>query len=106
MWYIKQAPDATGNHGNPQGNSFNGSVALSDIMLGDYIETMGFAILTVSKGVVTAVRVNQGALDNYLSTVSPEPTPPDDPYEALRESITALEEAVCEIDTMISTPSV
>ena len=62
MYYIKtQGP----NHGNPTSAPFPNSVSLSDTLLMDYINTKGFCTLTVQDGAVTALVVDQEALDAY-----------------------------------------
>lgn len=62
MYYINtQGP----NHGNPTSTPFPNSVPLPDTLLMDYINTKGFCTLTVQDGAVTAVMVDQEALDAY-----------------------------------------
>ena len=62
MYYINtQGP----NHGNPTSNPFPNSVALPDTLLMDYINTKGFCTLTIVDGAVTALVVDQEALDAY-----------------------------------------
>lgn len=62
MYYINtQGP----NHGNPTSAPFPNSVALPDTLLMDYINTKGFCTLTVQDGAVTALVVDQVALDAY-----------------------------------------
>lgn len=62
MYYINtQGP----NHGNPTSTPFPNSVALPDTLLMDYINTKGFCTLTIVDGAVTALVVNQEALDAY-----------------------------------------
>lgn len=62
MYYINtQGP----NHGNPTSTSFPNSVSLPDILLMDYINTKGFCTLTIEDGAVTALVVDQEALDAY-----------------------------------------
>lgn len=62
MYYINiQGP----NHSNPTSTPFPNSVALPDILLTDYINTKGFCTLTVQDGTVTALVVDQEALDIY-----------------------------------------
>lgn len=62
MYYINtQGP----NHGNPTSIPFLNSVALPNTLLTDYINTKGFCTLTVENGVVTALVVDQEALDDY-----------------------------------------
>lgn len=62
MYYI----NTTGpNHGNPTSTPFPNSIALPDALLMDYINTKGFCTLTVQDGAVTALVVNQEALDAY-----------------------------------------
>lgn len=53
------------NHGNPASVSFSGAVSLPDNLLRDYISTKGFCALTVQDGTVTALVVDQEALDAY-----------------------------------------
>lgn len=62
MYYI----NPTGpNHGNPMGQLFPGFVALPDELLSAYLDTKGFCTLTVQDGAVTALAVDQEALDAY-----------------------------------------
>lgn len=62
MYYINtQGP----NHGNPMGQPFPNSVPLPDTLLMDYINTKGFCTLTIVDGAVTALVVDQEALDAY-----------------------------------------
>lgn len=53
------------NHGNPTSTPFPNSVSLPDTLLMDYINTKGFCTLTVQDGAVTALAVDQEALDAY-----------------------------------------
>ena len=62
MYYINPTGQ---NHGNPMGQPFLNSVALPDILLTEYISTKGFCTLTVQDGAVTALVVDQEALDAY-----------------------------------------
>lgn len=62
MYYINPTGQ---NHGNPMGQPFPNSVPLPDTLLMDYINTKGFCTLTVEDGAVTAVVVDQEALDAY-----------------------------------------
>lgn len=62
MYYINtQGP----NHGNPTSTPFPNSISLPDTLLMDYIDTKGFCNITVQDGAVTAVVVDQEALDAY-----------------------------------------
>ena len=62
MYYINtQGP----NHGNPTSNTSPNSVSLPDTLLMDYINTKGFCTLTIVDGAVTALVVDQEALDAY-----------------------------------------
>lgn len=62
MYYI----NTTGpNHGNPTSAPFPNSIPLPDTLLMDYINTKGFCTLTVQGGAVTALAVDQEALDAY-----------------------------------------
>ena len=62
MYYINPTGQ---NHGNPMGQPFPNSIPLPDTLLMDYINTKGFCTLTVQDGAVTAVAVDQEALDAY-----------------------------------------
>lgn len=78
MYYIKSQPNEFGNYGNP---TSVGEIALPDHLLNDYIATKGFAFITIEENAVTAVEVNQDALDAYLAGLEPEkdePTEQDD----------------------------
>lgn len=74
MYYINtQGP----NHGNPTSTPFPNSVFLPDTLLTDYISTKGFCTLTVQDGAVTALAVDQEALDAYnkdYPDIEPEKT--------------------------------
>lgn len=62
MYYINaQGP----NHGNPTSTPFPNSVSLPDTLLMDYINTKGFCTLTIEDSAVTALVVDQEALDAY-----------------------------------------
>ena len=62
MYYINtQGP----NHGNPTSTPFLNSVALPDTLLMEYINTKGFCTITVQDNTVTALVVDQEALDAY-----------------------------------------
>ena len=62
MYYINtQGP----NHGNPTSTPFPNSVSLPDTLLTDYINTKGFCTITVQDNTVTALVVDQEALDAY-----------------------------------------
>ena len=62
MYYINtQGP----NYGNPTSTPFPNSVSLPDALLMDYINTKGFCTLTIVDGAVTALVVDQEALDAY-----------------------------------------
>lgn len=62
MYYINTIGP---NHGNPTSTPFPNSVSLPDTLLMDYINTKGFCTLTVQDGAVTALVVDQEALDAY-----------------------------------------
>lgn len=62
MYYINtQGP----NHGNPTSTPFPSAVSLPDTLLMDYINTKGFCTLTIVDSAVTALAVDQEALDAY-----------------------------------------
>ena len=62
MYYINTKGP---NHGNPTSTPFPNSVSLPDTLLMDYIGCKGFCTLTVQDGTVTALMVDQEALDAY-----------------------------------------
>ena len=62
MYYINPIGP---NHGNPTSAPFPNSVSLPDTLLMDYINTKGFCTLTIEDGAVTALVVDQEALDAY-----------------------------------------
>lgn len=62
MYYINtQGP----NHGNPTSTPFPSSVSLPETLLMDYIGCKGFCTLTIVDSTVTALVVDQEALDAY-----------------------------------------
>ena len=72
MNYINRTPNENGNYGNPQSR---GEVALPDELLSSYIDTMGFAVLTLDGDTVTAVERNEEAYSAYMANHPPyEPT--------------------------------
>lgn len=84
MYYIKSQPSESGNHGNPVSNRAEGMVALPDELISAYIETMGFAFLTIADEVVTAVAINQEAYDTYQESV---PEPEEEPVPITQEEL-------------------
>lgn len=72
MYYINTQPNASGNHGNPMGQPFQGSVCLPDDLLSDYINAKGFVTMTVENGTVVSLEVNQEALTTYESLNRPD----------------------------------
>ncbi len=69
MYYI----NPTGPyHGNPMGQPFPGCVQLPDDLLGDYLAAMGFVALTLNGNIVTALAVDQDALDAYQLASQPD----------------------------------
>lgn len=62
MYYINPTGQ---NHGNPMGQPFPGCVALPDELLSAYLDTKGFCTLTIVDSAVTALVVDQEALDAY-----------------------------------------
>ena len=114
MFYIKEQPNESGNYGNPMGQVVPGCVALPDELLSAYIEAKGFVFLELEQAeevpiplllkgirefyVVTAVEVNQEALDAYHAEHPdiPEPTPEeeldvwDELANAIREGVDSV----------------
>ena len=94
MYYINtQGP----NHGNPVSTPFPNSIPLPDALLMDYINTKGFCTLTVQDGAVTALVVDQEALDAYNAEhpdVEPEKPVTVEDLQAenklLKEQVSAL----------------
>lgn len=106
MYYIKK--DGT-NHGNPISVAFSDSVALPERLLSAYIETKGFCTLTVEDCIVTALEVNQEALDSYNES-HPETEAPEDPVtleslkaenEQLKAQQEVLENCILEIADIV-----
>ena len=63
MYFIKKDGK---NLGNPMSQTFDGCVVLPDELLSAYLDTKGFCTVTVDEdNVVTAVAVNQDALNAY-----------------------------------------
>ena len=111
MWYINATPNESGDYGNPMGQVFPGCVALPDDLLGAYIEAKGFVFLELEQAeevpiplllkgikefyVVTAVEVNQEALDAYNAEHPdiPEQTPEED-LDVWDELANAIREGV------------
>lgn len=78
MYYINTQGS---NHGNPTSAPFPNSVALPDALLDAYIATKGFCTLSLDGDTVTALVVDQEALDAYNEThpdIPPETEPTTD----------------------------
>lgn len=89
MYYINPMPNESGNHGNPMGQPFAGCVELPEELLGDYLASKGFVVLTVEGGTVTSLRPNQAALDAYEAEHRPD-------LSALQEAKAAELSAACQ----------
>lgn len=111
MYYINAQSNESGNYGNPIGQPFSGSVALPDELLSAYIEAKGFVFLELERAeevpiplllkgikefyVVTAVEVNQEALDAYLAEHPDIPEPePEEEMDVWDELANAIREGV------------
>lgn len=77
MYYINDNKTSIGNYGNPMSNPFPGCVNLPDNLLTSYIEARGFVTISLDGNTVTAVEINQEALDAYLNEY------PDKPVESV-----------------------
>lgn len=101
MYYINtQGP----NHGNPMGQPFPNSVSLPDTLLIDYINTKGFCTLTVQDGTVTALMVDQEALDAYNAEhpeVEPEKSVTLEDLQAENKRLKAQMELQSQQQTML-----
>jgi|GEM_PF-5303114 len=82
MYYINETANESGNHGNPVSRKAEGMVGLPDSLLTAYLETMGFATLTVEKETVTAVAINHEAYDAYQADHKETPPTAGRDYEA------------------------
>lgn len=100
MWYINAQATENGNHGNPHSNQTAFTVQLPDKLLSVYLDTMGFANLTVEDGKVTAVTVNQTALDSYKDAHPDTPAPAPEPSAFDRLEAQALYTAMM-TDTLL-----
>lgn len=98
MYYLNPIPSENGNYGNPQSVSFKGAVSLPDELLEAYIETMGFAFLEVSDGIISSVTRNDEAYNDYINN-TPEPTPEPEPDGDIWDEIAdAIRNGVNEVD--------
>lgn len=89
MYYI----NPTGPyHGNPMGQPFSGCVMLPDDLLSNYLAAMGFVTLTLDGNTVTALAVDQDALDAYKAEHPDTPEP--EPVATVEERMDALEAAI------------
>lgn len=89
MYYI----NPTGPyHGNPMGRPFPGCVTLPDDLLSDYLAAMGFVTLTLDGNTVTALAVDQEALDAYKAEHPDTPEP--EPTSTVEDRMDALEAAI------------
>lgn len=79
-------------HGNPMGQPFPGCVMLPDDLLSDYLAAMGFVTLTLDGNTVTALAVDQEALDAYKAEHPDAPEP--EPTATVEERMDALEAAI------------
>jgi len=76
VYYINSFPTENGNYGNP---GSRGDIILPDEYLTGYLEAMGFVNISVEDGTVTAMEVNEEALEAYLASLPDEPDEPDEP---------------------------
>lgn len=72
MWYINE------QGGNPHYPARDGDALLPDELYEAYIAAKGFARIVVFEGVVTAIEVDQDALDEYEAEHPDVPPPPTD----------------------------
>lgn len=100
MYYINAQATENGNHGNPQSNPGPDTITLPDSMLEPYLACMGFANITVEGGTVTAVTVNQTALDAYKDAHPDSPAPVPEPSAFDRLEAQALYTAMM-TDTLL-----
>lgn len=101
MYYIHPT---TPNHGNPMSQPFPNCITLPDALLSDYLATRGFCNITVEDGVVTALTVNQEALDAYLAEfpdVEPEKPVTMEDLQAENKRLTAKLSMQAEQQTML-----
>lgn len=101
MYYINtQGP----NHGNPTSAPFPNSIPLPDTLLMDYIGCKGFCTLTVQDGAVTALAVDQEALDAYNAEhpeVEPEKSVTVEDLQAENKRLKAQMELQSQQHTML-----
>lgn len=77
MYYLKSTPE-NDNYGNPHYPAHDGDIELPAELLTAYIATKGFAILTVTDGVITAIEKNSEAYNAYENEHPVTPDPPSD----------------------------
>lgn len=77
MYYLNSQP-INDNYGNPHFPAHDGDIELPDDLLTAYIETKGFAILSVTDGVITAIEKNTEAYNAYEAEHPVMPDPPTD----------------------------
>ena len=75
-YFIKSVADENGNYGNPHSPAHEGDVELPDSLLMAYLDTKGFAVLTVDNGVITAITLNAEAYNAYETEHPPVPPVP------------------------------
>lgn len=97
MYYINATPNASGNHGNPMGQPFPGSVALPDDLLSDYISAKGFVLPVIENGAVVSLEVNQETLDAYLADHPDQPEPTPEEAVTWASMATSIKEGVDEV---------
>lgn len=76
MYYINPTPSESGNYGNPHYPAHEGDIELPDSLLMAYLDTKGFAVLTVDTGAITAITLNAEAYNAYEAEHPPVPPVP------------------------------
>ena len=73
MVYIKSRPE-NDNYGSPHFPPQRGDIELPQSLIADYLDTKGFAILTIENGEITAIERNDEAYNAYIAD-HPDITP-------------------------------
>ena len=83
MYYLDPRPTENKNYGNPHSAPKDGDLRLPDDLLSDYIDAMGFVMLTVGENnEIISVERNDEAYNAYIADHPIVPDEEDEPETA------------------------
>lgn len=103
MFYIQSTPTENGNYGALHSAPFEGAFLLPDNLLQNYLDTMGFAVLTVEGQEITGIERNADAYNAYKAAHQDEdPDTEISDTDLLLELAADHEERLCLIELGVS----